>query len=404
VKHVAIIGGGLAGLTCAFDLKRRGIASTIFEAQSDPGGRSASALFLLAPELFRNTFRLIRDIDLAGDIISIPPHAGQLYRGKIYHHRVASAAGLLSFKGLRFADKALLPRMAYLLKRYSSNLDFHRPEIGLQFDDETVASFVRRELSQNILNYVAGPLISTLFFFGSEETSNWLYLVLAKHMYNTHMNTLRGGMSRLAARLSEGLEAIGGRAIRTLSAEDGGYQVNGGRFSEVVVAVPGDRVLSLPGIEALLSGPDQEFFKQCLYQRALSVTVSTANPVDGNCYAVSIPKVEGFAAATISFHDYIDSSIAKGQGLLTVTGGGPAVTSDLLLAEVRKLYPLEPEAVKVTEWASGMPKFPPGRYRLIGHFNQRTRRPGLFFCGDYLMGPFLEAAVTTGLQAAAAIV
>jgi protoporphyrinogen oxidase len=294
--------------------------------------------------------------------------------------------------------------MAYLLKRYSSHLDFHRPEIGLQFDDETVASFVKRELSQNILNYVAGPLISTLFFFGSEETSNWLYLVLAKHMYNTQMSTLRGGTSRIAARLSRGLDVVGSQPLRALSAEDGGYIVNGRRFSDVVIAVPGDVVLSLPGIQTLLSGADLEFFKQCTYQRVLSVTVSTARPVDGNCYAVSIPKVEGFAAATISFHDYMDPSAANGHGLLTVTGSGPAVTSELLLAELRKLYPVEPQSVTVAEWASGMPKFPPGRYRLIQDFNQRHRRPGIFFCGDYLMGPFVEAAVTTGLQAAAAIV
>jgi protoporphyrinogen/coproporphyrinogen III oxidase len=403
VKRVAIIGGGLAGLTCAFALKRRGIESTVFELRSTLGGRDAAALFLLSPELFRNTFELIREIGLADELVSIPPHAGQVFKGRVYHHRVASATGLLSFKGLRLTDKALLPRMAYLLTRYSSHLDFHRPALGLQFDNETVASFVKRELSQNILNYVAGPLISTLFFYGSEETSNWLYLVLAKHMYNTRMSALKGGMGRIAARISDGLEVRRSEAIEGVSADDAGYDVNGGRFSELVVAVPGDAVLAIRGMAALIEQADREFFKDCRYQRVTSVTAATEKPVDGKCYAVSIPRVEGFAAATVSFHDYIDPSTSNGRGLLTIAGGGGQVTPDRLLDELRRLYPVDPQSVSAAEWSPGMPKFPPGRYDQIQKFQERTRRRGLFFCGDYLMGPFIEAAVTTGLRAAEAI-
>lgn len=403
MKRVAIIGGGLAGLTCAFSLKRRGIESTVFELHSSLGGRAAAALFLLSPDLFRNTFQLIRDIGLADDLVSIPPHAGQVYKGCVYHHRVASATGLLSFKGLRLSDKALLPRMAYLLTRYSSHLDFHRPSVGLQFDNETVASFVKRELSQNILNYVAGPLISTLFFYGSEETSNWLYLVLAKHMYNTRMSALKGGTNRITACISEGLEIRRSEAIQSISADENRYLVNGGRFSQVVVAVPGDAVLAISGMETLLGQEDREFFQDCRYQRVMSVTAATEKPVDGKCYAVSIPRVEGFAAATVSFHDYIDPLASNGRGLLTIAGGGDQVTADRLLDELRRLYPVDPRSAKTAEWSPGMPKFPPGRYGQIQKFQERARLPGLFFCGDYLMGPFIEAAVTTGLRAADAI-
>ena len=404
MKHVAIIGGGIAGLTCAFYLKRRGIESTVFEAREKPGGRDGSVLYLLAPDLFRNTFQLIRDAGLADDVISITPHAGQLDRGRVYHHRVASATGLLSFKGLGITDKALLTRMAYLLSRYSARLDFHHPERGLEFDNQTVAAFVKRELSQNVLNYVAGPLISTLFFFGSEETSLWLYLVLAKHMYNTRMSSIRGGLGTLVDRLTTSSRVLAGQAVPNISADSDEYIVNGGRFSDVVVAVPGDQVLRIGGIEALLPIDDREFFRDCSYQRTVSVNVSTEGPVDRNCYAVSIPRVEGFSASTISFHDYIDpSTVPDGKGLLTITGGGPDVSSAKLLEELRDIYPVEPESVDIVEHKSGTPKFPAGRYRQIQEFQKRQKRPGLFFCGDYLLGPFVEAAVTTGLRASQAI-
>ena len=313
--------------------------------------------------------------------------------------RVASATGLLTFKGLNIADKVMLPRMAYLLARHGAHLDFHHPEKGLEFDNETVASFVKRELSQNVLNYVAGPLISTLFFFGSEETSKWLYMVLAKHMYNTRMSTLRGGIARVGAALSENIEILTDHPVRTLYTDGDSCVVDGRPFSDVVVAVPGAAVLGIEGLSGMLSEEGRQFFRDCEYQRVISVRVRTARPVDGRCYAVSIPRVEKFRAATITFHDYIDPSAGS---LLTITGGGVNVTADQLLEDLQKLYPVEIVSTEAFEWTWGTPKFPPGRYRQIAAFHARERRRGLYFCGDYLMGPFVEAAITTGLRAAEA--
>jgi protoporphyrinogen/coproporphyrinogen III oxidase len=404
VKRVAIIGGGLAGLSCAFSLKRRFIDSSVFQSDEGGPGRHNAAFYLLAPDLFRNTFKLIHDLGLTDELIPISPHAGQVYKNRVYHYRVASATGLLTFKGLNIADKVLLPRMAYLLARHASRLNFHKPEIGLEFDNETAASFVKRELSQNVLNYVGGPLISTLFYYGADETSAWLYLVLAKHMYDIRMSTVRGGIPRIAAALSGDVRILNGPPVAQVETDGPSFIVSGERFSDLVIAVSGDAVLSIGGVENLLSDEDRNFFRTCRYQRVVSVKVATPHPLDGHCYAVSIPRVEKFSAAAISFNDYIDpSTVSNGEGLLTISGGGPNVSPARLLEELNKLYPLEPLRTEPFEWNPGMPKFPPGRYRQIAEFQRRQRRQGLFFCGDYLLGPLIEGAVTTGLRVADAI-
>jgi oxygen-dependent protoporphyrinogen oxidase len=414
--RVAIIGGGLAGLACAHRLKRYGAECVVFEAGDRPGGRSRTertdgfvldvgAHYLLGPEVFRNTFELIRETGLADNVLSIAPIAGQFYKGKVYRHRVATATGLLYFKGLHLIDKALLPKMAFLISRYGSTLDFQHPELGIAHDDESVAAFVRRELSQNILNYVAGPLISTLFFYPSHETSKLLYLLLAKHMQDTRMYTLREGIGTLAQRLAGIVGVRVNNRADGIGRSETGFVVQGQEFSDLVVAVQGDAVLKLPGMAEVIAAEDVSFFAKCAYQRVVTAFVATDRPVDGRCYAVSIPAVEGRSAATISFHDFIDPSrVPEGAGLLAVTGGGDDVSADKLLEDVQGIYPVQPRFVQTYEWASATPRFPPGRFKEIEAFGRRERIPGLFFCGDYLNGPFVESAIATGIKAAEGIV
>src|SRR5437870_11108413 len=117
--NVAIVGGGIAGLSCAFALRERGISSIVFEASTTAGGRCSGGPYLLGPEAYAHTFELVEKLGLQQDLIEIPPIAGQFYKGRIYHHHVSSVTGLLGFKGLNIADKAMLSRMAYLLVRYA---------------------------------------------------------------------------------------------------------------------------------------------------------------------------------------------------------------------------------------------------------------------------------------------
>ena len=205
----------------------------------------------------------------------------------------------------------------------------------------------------------------------------------------------------MTKRLSEGLQIETKHSVESVTVEGDSYLIDGAPFTAIVVAVPGSVVLSINGIPDLLSEEDRRFFRQCQYQTVVSLRVTTRQPVDGHCYAVSIPRVEKLRAATIAFHDYSDpSSVPEGRGLLTVSAGGADVSPDELMADLLKLYPIQPEMTESTEWKYGMPKFPPGRYREIVAFQGRKRRPGLAFCGDYLMGPVIEGAITAGLTAA----
>src|SRR6185436_10769775 len=141
----------------------------------------------------------------------------------------------------------------------------------------------------------------------------------------------------------------------------------------------------------LLEPTDHEFFRNCRYGRAMVTTLNSAVPVD-SCYALSIPRVERMHAATFIFHNFIDGTPA-----ISIIGGAGA-TEDELIQDFRRIYPNVSGSIQSFERKTAMPMFPPGRFRDVAAFKSRERKPGLFFCGDYLMGPFIEAAVSTGLK------
>ena len=219
-------------------------------------------------------------------------------------------------------------------------------------------------------------------------------------MYSIHMYSLRGGLKRLVVELAQRVNPAVGRQVTAVVVDGSEYRVDGEAFSDLVLAVPGDDVLKIDGIRDLLEPADQEFFETCRYGRALSITFQANREVD-RCYALAIPRVERMRAATVVFHDFINpENVRAGRRQITVIGGGDAVTADDLVADFARIYGMTPEKCEVQEWNAAMPKFPPGRYRDLAGFLSRVRRSGLHFCGDYMMGPFIEAAVTTGERVA----
>lgn len=49
---IAIVGGGLAGLNCAYQLKKRGITATVYEGSDRTGGRVLTKQNFIASETY----------------------------------------------------------------------------------------------------------------------------------------------------------------------------------------------------------------------------------------------------------------------------------------------------------------------------------------------------------------
>lgn len=160
IQKVVIIGAGISGLACAFRLKQLGAQCLVLEAQARPGGIIATArrdgyLFELGPQCPRfpaPVWQLVRELQLEDEFIAGDPTAKRhIFRYGALHPAPFSPAGLLTTRLVKLSSK---------FRMLSEALRSTQPPP----QEETLAEFVTRKFGTDVLDNLADPIISTIFF------------------------------------------------------------------------------------------------------------------------------------------------------------------------------------------------------------------------------------------------
>src|SRR5579864_9121877 len=174
MKRVAIIGGGIAGLSAAYYLEKKRNAGTalewmLFEKSERVGGvirteRMDGYVLEAGPDSFLSikpdAAELCREIGLGSDIV----HSNDFQR-KTY---ILVKGGLVPIPdGLQFmVPTRVRPMMTTPLFSFGTKLRMAREWFmapGNHNQDESVASFVRRHFGQEMVDRVAEPLIAGVY-------------------------------------------------------------------------------------------------------------------------------------------------------------------------------------------------------------------------------------------------
>ena len=165
VIDVAIVGGGIAGLSAAYDLQARGLSVRVLEATSRPGGvittertdgwvidGGPDSLLVQKPA----AVALCRDLGIADRLIStlVPRTAYVLRAGRL--HAISEG----SFLGFPITFGALARSRLFSLAgkaRMAGELFVPRRTTD---EDESIASFVQRRFGHEAVEYLADPLLA----------------------------------------------------------------------------------------------------------------------------------------------------------------------------------------------------------------------------------------------------
>jgi oxygen-dependent protoporphyrinogen oxidase len=154
-----VIGAGISGLTCAFALKQSGQKVLLLEATERPGGVIQTAeengyLFELGPQSFNATTELAElcdDLGITEQLLEAPRAAPR-------YVLVAGVLKQVPFSPGSFIGSDLLSWSSKysLLKDMVSTTTPPEP-------DESVAAFVRRKFSAELLDRLVGPFVSGIY-------------------------------------------------------------------------------------------------------------------------------------------------------------------------------------------------------------------------------------------------
>jgi protoporphyrinogen/coproporphyrinogen III oxidase len=162
-----VIGAGISGLTCAYELKKARQNVMLLEASARPGGVIQSVeedgyLFELGPQSFTSTPALSRLSDELGltERLLEAPHGAPRYvlLGKSLTPLPMSATAFLASGLVGWKTK-----LAILTEAMRTT---YPPE-----PDESVAAFTRRKFSADLLDRVVGPFVSGVYAGDPEQLS-----------------------------------------------------------------------------------------------------------------------------------------------------------------------------------------------------------------------------------------
>jgi protoporphyrinogen/coproporphyrinogen III oxidase len=448
VNDVAIIGAGITGLTAAYRLGQQGIACDLYEKREKVGGaigtfQADGYLIEAGPNTLQlssaDQLALIDELGLRSEMVEANPQAANRYIVK-GSQPIAAPLGpkdLLKTSLFSTSGKLRLFREPFVRR--------------CQSDDESLASFVRRRLGPEALDYAVDPFVGGIYAGDPERLSARSAFPKLWELEQSAGSLFRGGIRAAKARkrsgqprfktrpisFRSGLQALPealAKQIRgeirfnaqvvSISQVDGGWEIGSmgsdgqptqRRYRSVILATPAHELARLP------LGGEGGSPLACLSEIEHPPVASLAlgfrreqiqHPLDG--FGALVPSKEPFRILGALFSSTLFPGRApEGRALLTVFCGGarnPEVAlqpePDLLrtaLADLKTLLGLsgEPEMVRVTTWPRAIPQYNLGYTRFLDAIAQTEKlMPNLFIGGQARDGISLANCLAAGQRLA----
>jgi oxygen-dependent protoporphyrinogen oxidase len=456
MKRIAIIGGGISGLSAAYTLeeKRRAgveVEYVLYEASSRFGGvlvtdRVDGCILEAGADSFLTekpwAIELCKKLGLGDQLIGSNDAERKTYivvRGKL----VEMPDGLMFMVPTKLAPTVLSPLFSWGTKLRMAREWFHPPHKAN--GDETVAAFVERHYGAEMVDRLADPLLSGVYGGEASQLSVRAVLPRFAEMESKHgslgraMLAARGAIARasqgaprpLFTSLKDGMQQMvdallgvldreslrSGANVQAVSPEAGGWVVSAGLGSDEFDAV----ILALPTrtAGALLLRSGKELASELAgidYSSSVTVALGYDKQVRESLppgFGFLVPRREGkrMLAATFVHNKFPHRAPADRAIVRCFLGGARgehtlALPDDEILRIVREELDqilhlsAEPLFARVFKWRGAMAQYGVGHLERLQRIEAlRQKLPGLALAGNGYSGIGVPDCVRSGTTA-----
>lgn len=445
MNRAVIVGGGVSGLSAAYDLARTGVSYTLIEKRPRLGGVIDThciegCVVEAGPDSFISqkpeALTLIKELGLEGEVIGSNDHSRVTYI--LRHGRlVRLPEGVMMIVPTRVWPMAKSPLLGWGTK---ARMAFELLQKPKQMPDRSVAEFVIDHFGQETLDYLAEPLLAGVY--GGDPKQMSIASVLprfaemeAKHgslgravmkapaappSSGTLFRTLKNGLGSLTTKLAEKVTARQANA-ECIERKADGFRIRvDGEWIEsehAILACPAWAAAELTRlIDPKLSG----LLAQIPYTSSLTVALGyRASEFDGQRagHGFLVPQKERRRMAACTF---VDTKFAhrapEDRVLLRCFFGGAgddAVLSEsdeslvnMAREELRRILGLTagPVFTSISRWPRSMAQYTVGHAARWKEIQERAARiPGLHLAGNGYTGIGIPDCIRMGRQAAAKV-
>jgi oxygen-dependent protoporphyrinogen oxidase len=429
MRHVIVVGAGIAGLSAAWKLKRAGFRVTVLERSDAAGGRIRSVRFhgcdievgaQFPSSGYRYVLPMLRETGLMPRVAKSSP-LGALERNRFLHavhaHRpwTLLTGGTL---GLREFGKLAIGSAPALWHGRRLNPSAYASLAAL--DDADAAQWCARTMGAAARDYFFEPMVHGFLFHRLAGSSR--ALVAALQAFNgTDVLAVAGGWQALPVAMAAQLDVRFGAAVDAIDEIPAGVRVGvNGEWLDadrVILACPAhvsrDLLIHADGAEqAVLAAGYASTIHIAFALRAAWKSPRHLRGILGALFA----PCEGGAIAAFTFES---GRLPGGDGeVLAVMLGSEAARRSMQMADdalirdvVDELERILPEiraaivATCVQRWPAAEPLSPVGRARAVAAYRQSfDAHRRIILAGDYLGSPWTDGAAETGEWAARHII
>lgn len=457
MKRIAIIGGGISGLSAAFALEKQRrsgapLEYVLYESSARLGGvlvtdHVEGCLVEAGPDSFLTekpwAIDLCREIGLGDQLIGSNDADRKTYilvKGRL----VVIPDGLMFMVPTKILPSVFSPLFSIGTKLRMAREWFHPPRKAL--GDETVAAFVERHYGPEMVDHLADPLLSGVY--GGEARQLSLRAVLPRF---AEMEANYGSLGRamLAARrkmrqaatgsarplftsLTDGMQQMvdalvcrltpsvlcTNTAVEAVQRKEGGWVVSAGglasQFDAVIIATPTPVAAELARDFSAAMATE---LKGIQYTDSITVNLGFDQSVRSSLplgFGFLVPRSEGKQMLAATFvHNKFPHRAPADRALLRCFIGGARSGHALLLSddellrtvleELRQILGLTaaPLFARVYRWSGAMAQYGVGHLERLQRIqNLLVTLPGLALAGNGYRGIGVPDCVRSGSDAA----